>query len=301
MAITGAAAAAAVDIRRVERVSGELAGEVAGVTSAAYEVGDLVPGLPVADGAHETARDVLADVAAGRSLWIAVVDGRCAASVRAVPRADGDWEVRRLAVAPWVRRGGLGTLLLRRLERDASGAGVGRVVLDAVVERGNPAFYARAGFRTVHHFAADDKPLSEVHMERDPSTPALARPHPENGPRPGWAVTWWGVGSTTVACPGPDVPPPAGARALGEDRLVRAGASGEAASAEVTDGEVTDGQITSEEITALLTAGADRSEPDGSLVFGRPAARIRAFAQPRLTHTHLLAWWRSPAVRSHGG
>lgn len=251
----------------------------AAVTAAAYSAGDLVPGLPVADGARERPEDVREDLAAGRGLWVATVDGEVAGSVRAVVRPDGDWEVRRLAVAPWVRHAGLGRLLLRRLEAGAVAAGARRVVLDAVVERGNPAFYARVGFRTVRHFAAADKPLSEVHMERDPREPALpGRPYdPGAG---GCAVSWWSAPGGTRCLPGAPMPGAPADRLLGIDCLPAA----------------TAGQR--DLLTRELTGSADRVDPDGALFFARPAAQIVAFAQPRLIHTSLLAWWRSPTARA---
>ena len=53
------------------------------------------------------------------------------------------------------------------LEADAAPRGWDRVVLDAVVERGNPPFYARLGYRTARYLPDPDKPLSE-----DDGTPA---------------------------------------------------------------------------------------------------------------------------------
>ncbi|MFJ6798051.1 GNAT family N-acetyltransferase [Streptomyces sp. NPDC091268] len=256
-----------------------LCARTAAVTAAAYRAGDLVPGLPVADGARERAEDVRADLDAGRRLWVAAVDGEVAGSVRAVPRPDGDWEVRRLAVAPWVRRAGLGRLLLRRLEADAVAHGVRRVVLDAVVERGNPAFYARVGFRTVRHFAAADKPLSEVHMERDPrATAAAGRPYDPG--TTGWAVSWWAAPGGVRCLVGAPMPAAPADRLLGIDCLP-------AASADQQDA-----------LVRGFTAAADRVEPDGALFFAGPAPLTAAFAQPRLIHPSLLAWWRSPAART---
>ncbi|WP_222723586.1 GNAT family N-acetyltransferase [Streptomyces sp. MS191] len=278
-------AAEAVEIRYVESLSGPLAEQVAAVTSAAYEVGDLVPGLPVADGARETARDVRDDLAAGRPLWVATVDGDVAGSVRATIRADGDWEVRRLAVAPWVRHGGLGRRLLARLEDAAVTAGAARVVLDAVVERGNPAFYARVGFRTVRHFGAPDKPLSEVHMVRDPREPVERRSGADafagayDRDVTGWVATWWSVPGGTRRVTGTGMPEAGADGLLGVDCLPAA----------------------TEPERALLeresVRAADRVDDDGSQFFGRPAALVPAFVQPRLVHGGLLAWWRGPAAR----
>lgn len=277
-----AATAVDIQIRFVDSDSGGecavLCERTAAVTAAAYAAGDLVPGLPVADGARERPADVREDLAAGRGLWVATVDGEVAGSVRAVVRPDGDWEVRRLAVAPWVRHAGLGRLLLNRLEAAAVAAGARRVVLDAVVERGNPAFYARVGFRTVRHFPAADKPLSEVHMERDPREAARAG-RPYDPDVQGCAVTWWSAPDGARCLPGAPVPAAPAEGLLGIDCLPAAT------------------PVQRDLISRELTAAADRVDPDGALFFARPAARIAAFAQPRLLHSGLLAWWRSPAAR----
>ncbi|MET9349456.1 GNAT family N-acetyltransferase [Streptomyces termitum] len=276
-----AATAVDIQIRFLDSAAGAPEGlceEVAAVTADAYAAGDLVPGLPVADGARERAADVRADLAAGRGLWVASLDGETAGAVRAVVRPDGDWEVRRLAVSPRVRHAGLGRLLLRRLETAAAAAGARRVVLDAVVERGNPAFYARVGFRTVRHFGAADKPLSEVHMVRDPSAP----PEPGRPCAPvgdGRAVSWWAAPDGTLCRTGAPLPEGPQEGLLGIDVLPGTAAA------------------RWPEAEAALAARADRRTGDG-LFFAGPAARTAAFAQPRLVHPGLLAWWRSPAARA---
>ncbi|MFF4104174.1 GNAT family N-acetyltransferase [Streptomyces sp. NPDC001903] len=276
-----AATAVDIQIRFLDSVPGapeDLCERVAEVTAAAYAAGDLVPGLPVADGARERAGDVREDLAAGRGLWVASLDGETAGSVRAVVRPDGDWEVRRLAVSPRVRHAGLGRLLLGRLEAAAAAAGARQVVLDAVVERGNPAFYARVGFRTVRHFGAADKPLSEVHMVRDPRAPQEpGAPYAPGGE--GWAVSWWAGPCGTRCRTGEPLPAAPEEALLGVDFLPGATASQR------------------DSVEGALASAADRRTGDG-LFFARPAAQIAAFAQPRLIHTSLLAWWRSPAARA---
>ncbi|MEW2500990.1 GNAT family N-acetyltransferase [Amycolatopsis sp. NPDC047767] len=261
-------------------ISPAFAEEIAATTRAAYAAGDAVPGLPVADGARETGAAVLADLAAGTRLWVATVDGRCAGSVRAVT-TPGAWEVQRLAVAPWTRSTGLARALVAALESGAARAGAA-VELNAVVERGTPAFYGKAGYRTLHHFGAADKPLSEVRMRRDP---ALA-PRPwidpvagdDSRPATGVVVTWWSCGGATTCrvshgtvAASVSRSPAAGARFLGADHWPGS---------------------TVEDLAAV------RATHGGAIVrHDRPAALVPAYALPRSVHTGLLAWWRAPAVR----
>ncbi|MEV4603161.1 GNAT family N-acetyltransferase [Amycolatopsis sp. NPDC049253] len=261
-------------------ISPAFAEEIAATTRVAYAAGDAVPGLPVADGARETGAAVLADLAAGTRLWVATVDGRCAGSVRAATAPDV-WEVRRLAVAPWTRGTGLARALVAALESGAARAGAA-VELNAVVERGTPAFYGKTGYRTLYHFGAADKPLSEVRMRRDP---ALA-PRPWTDPLAGDAsevtagvvVTWWSFGGTTTCRVSHGTvagaaahSPAAGARFLGADHWPGA---------------------TAEDLEAVR-------ETHGGAIAGhdRPAALVPAYALPRSVHKGLLAWWRAPAVR----
>jgi GNAT superfamily N-acetyltransferase len=247
-------------IFRITEASTEMADSLTRIIRSAYADGDLVPGLPVADGARAEPAELLDDLAAGCPLWMATVDGEPAGTVRAVPRGPHTWEVRRLAVAPALRRSGTARALLGRLEAEAVTAGVTEVTLDAVVERGNPAFYARVGYRTVRHFAADDKPLSEVHMSRDPRTPADPAADDRWPTEPGLTLTWVATsGGTACRLSRPDDP---AETVLGVDFL----------------------------------AGADPAGPGGG-DFDRPAAEIPGFRMPRTVHPGLLAWWRSPAVR----
>ncbi|MFI8951941.1 GNAT family N-acetyltransferase [Streptomyces sp. NPDC053750] len=248
---------------------------------AAYRTGDLVPGLPAADGSRAGSGELLDDVAAGQLLWVAEDGGRVVGTVRAVRPSPRVWEVRRLAVAPACRHSGAARALLRRLEAEARARGVRRVVLDAVVERGNPPFYAHVGYRAVRHFPAGDKPLSEVHMERDPREEPALVPHAAAPAGPGLLVEWRAAPGGTVCRPrllsgvaavrtsgwvlGADHWPAAGAAELG---LVRG---------------------------TLLKEG--RAAGDGEVFFDRPASRIDAFRLPRAAHPELLAWWRGPTVR----
>jgi GNAT superfamily N-acetyltransferase len=279
-----------VDVGAVETISPDFAGHIASVTRSAYHGGDAVAGLPVADGARETAGEVLADVATGIRLWVATVDGVCAGSVRAAAVSPGTWEVRRLAVAPWTRGAGLARRLMTALEDGARAAGATEIALNAVVERGTPAFYSRAGYRTIAHFGASDKPLSEARMVRDLGTEVEALVYPLTGdhtrPAPGVVVTWWSVPGGT-ACRVTENSPAAAVTADGmvldrEARLLGADCWPGAGRGEL------------EFVRAALASGSDRA--DGTLEFDRPAPAVAAFVQPRLVRSELLAWWRTPLV-----
>ncbi|CAL9628182.1 hypothetical protein SUDANB15_05990 [Streptomyces sp. enrichment culture] len=267
-------------VNLISSVPENLADAVSRLVRAAYRAGDLVPGLPAADGSRAGPGELLDDVAAGQLLWVAEAGGRVVGTVRAVRPAPRVWEVRRLAVDPACRRSGTARALLRRLEAEARARGVRRVVLDAVVERGNPPFYARVGYRAVRHFPAGDKPLSEVHMERDPrEEPVLVPPAAPAGP--GLLVEWRAAPGGTVCRPrllSGAAPVRTSGGALGADHWPAAGA----AELDLVRG-------------TLLKEG--RAAGDGEVFFGRPASRIDAFRLPREAHPELLAWWRGPAVR----
>ncbi|RFU85220.1 GNAT family N-acetyltransferase [Streptomyces triticagri] len=181
----------------------ELAAQVASVTRAAFAGSDPLPGLPEPDGASESAAVVAADLAQGAGLWVARdTDGRLLGSVRSLAKKQDAWEVRRLGVAPRALGTGLGRRLVRALENSAAAAGVGRVVLDAVVERGNPQVYSALGYRTVNYLPNPDKPLSEVSMERRPAEDPAPVPHPlPTGtlPRGSALVDWFTCGKRTAA------------------------------------------------------------------------------------------------------
>jgi predicted N-acetyltransferase YhbS len=245
--------------------------EVAAVTRAAFRGRQLVPGLPAPDGATETAISVAADLAAGA--WLGQArdrDGALVGSVRAFTRATAEWEVRRLAVVPAARGSGLAQALMCFLEERAAEAGAPAVVLNSVVERGNPPFYARIGYPTVRHFPNPDKPLSEVAMRRELSRPAETLAYPWQGelaPRAyGVLVTWHTDGRRTVARVHHDV----------DDALELAAAV----------------------VPGMTFAGADgRREPDGAPAlrsgeFAGPPAAVSAYRMPRALHPELLALWR---------
>lgn len=145
---------------------------LASVTAAAYRAA-LVPGLPPADGTATSTADLLAHLRTGG--LVALADGPDGTLGGAVISPDGDdWRIGRLAVAPTSHRRGVAGQLLERLAGWALDHGATGLVLDAVVERRLPQVYAHHGFAVVGHWAATDKPLTEVTMRRD-LTRAVAR------------------------------------------------------------------------------------------------------------------------------
>ncbi|MGW5867828.1 GNAT family N-acetyltransferase [Streptomyces sp. NPDC055239] len=276
-------------------VTPDVVGQVAAVTRASFADADPLPGLPAPDGATESADVVSADLAAGAGLWIARdAEGRLLGSIRAVPKGADAWEVRRLGVAPAALGTGLARRLVRALESDAAAAGADRVVLDAVVERGNPPVYARLGYRTVRYLPNPDKPLSEVTMERALDTPPepAAHPHPTGTLAVGTAlVDWFATGDGRVsavltAVTGPDEF--AGLAA----RRTRAGGGHHLGS----DAWPDLGQEACE-WRELLAAHADRAETDPAygdlLTFDRGPADVAPFLMPRTFADPVLALCRS--------
>ncbi|WP_316520114.1 GNAT family N-acetyltransferase [Kitasatospora brasiliensis] len=168
--------------------------EVAALTRAAYRMSDPLPGLPVPDGAGDTAGSVLADLARGTVVWLARdALGEPVGALRLRESADGAWEISRIAVAPAARGGGVARALVSAVEHAALRSGPTVLRLDAVVERCLPTLYDRLGFRTVRHWPAEDKPLTEVTMERHPGTPVEPQLLPWAPPESGntaLAVLW---------------------------------------------------------------------------------------------------------------
>ncbi|MFH9180258.1 GNAT family N-acetyltransferase [Streptomyces albogriseolus] len=264
-------------IRAVEtRERGPAVAErTAALARAAFRAGDRYPGLPPADGSAETAGDVLAELARGTRIWTGFDrHGEAVGCVRAVPCVDGAWAVRRLAVAPRARGRSVGRLLMRALEDGARAAGAARVVLDAVVERGNPPFYCRLGYRTTAHFPGPDKPLSEVRMEKDLATPDGELSYPWGGePFPLWdgpLRVWFCGPRGTVALPAVPGPRPEAAVAALAGRA--AGQVGAGARFRGADGLAC---------------------PGGVLVDPRPAEAVPAFVMPRGVDGGALALWRT--------
>ncbi|HZM81195.1 MAG TPA: GNAT family N-acetyltransferase [Candidatus Limnocylindrales bacterium] len=246
----------------------QLLAQVAAVTRAAFLGAEPVPGLPTADGAFETPESVEADLGAGA--WLAVARDRYGAvsgSVRAFIAESGAWVVRRLAVLPSTRGTGLSRALMYHLEESAVTAGATVVRLDAVVERGNPPFYASLGYTTVGHMPNPDKPLSEVAMLRDLTAPRRRLRYPWQGEaalgRYARLVTWHTDGENTLARVHCDV----------DDAL----------------------KVAAEPVAGYTFAGADGC-PVGIALregsFATPPKDVPEFRMPRTVHPDLLALWR---------
>lgn len=252
-----------------------LAERTAALARAAFSAGDRHPGLPPADGSAETAGEVLAELERGTRLWTALDrHGEAVGCVRAIPGPDGAWAVRRLAVVPQARGRSVGRLLMRALEDGARAGGAARVVLDAVVERGNPPFYCRLGYRTTAHFPGPDKPLSEVHMEKELAAPDEELSYPWGGePVPLWdgpLRAWFCGPRGTVALPATPGPAfAAGLAALAERAARQVGGP------------------------ALFRGADGLARPGGVLVDSRPAEAVPAFLMPRGVDDGALALWRT--------
>ncbi|HEX5202305.1 GNAT family N-acetyltransferase [Paractinoplanes rhizophilus] len=271
-------------------------GAVAAVSQAAFLAPEPVAGLPIADGAHETAAAVAADLAAGAWLCLAHVPGdgdrRLVGSVRSFVAPDGAWTVRRLAVDPRMHGKGLAKALMRRLEQRAAAAGAPAVALDAVVERGNPPFYARLGYRTVRHFPNPDKPLSETAMRRELAGSATPLDHPWDGEDAavayGVLVVWHGNGNRTVARTYTDVTDALSVLRRAEPGLGLLGADGWAAGPAREAGPIR-GRL----------AGCGGSVLDGGVIgYDRPHGEVAAYRMPRTVTPELLALWRLPRRRA---
>jgi GNAT superfamily N-acetyltransferase len=259
---------------------------VAAVTVRGYGRPEPVAGLPAPDGRAERSADVLADLERGARVLTVGVDGVPAGAVRMLPGPDGAWTVRRLAVDG--RFGGLrlGARLVQAVEDEAARAApprcTAKVSLDAVVERGVPPFYARLGYRTVAHWPAGDKPLSEVTMTRSVGGPRRRLDHPWEGddvaPRDGLLVGYFRTTGTAGAGPLVVTVGPAGGRAAD---LVRE--QGLLAAAELGDPS---GQ--------LRCVGADHvpGTHRGPVLVGAAAS---GFAMPRTITDRALALWRVPS------
>ncbi|MFC7896917.1 GNAT family N-acetyltransferase [Streptomyces sp. NPDC057381] len=264
-------------IRAVEtRERGPAVAErTAALARAAFSAGDRYPGLPPADGSAETAGEVLAELARGTRIWTGFDRrGEAVGCVRAVPGVDGAWAVRRLAVAPRARGRSVGRQLMRALEDGARAAGAARVVLDAVVERGNPPFYCRLGYRTTAHFPGPDKPLSEVRMEKDLAAPDGELSYPWGGePVPLWdgpLRVWFSGPRGTVALPAVPGPRPEAALAVLAGRAARHVGAG-----------------------ARFRGADGLARLGGVVVVPRPAEAVPAFLMPRGADGGALALWRT--------
>ncbi len=249
--------------------------QIAAATRSAFQGTEPVSGLPTADGARETVSSLAEDLATGA--WLAVARdgiGRIVGSVRAFAEPSGAWVVRRLAVLPSLRGSGLAQALMRHLEEAAAADGAPFVRLDAVVERGNPPFYASLGYTTTAHFPGPGKPLSEVAMHRDLSAAPGKLRYPWEGeaaPRHyALLITWHTDGARTVARYHRDVDDAVrvARRPIAGHTFVGADGCRDAAIADIVGKAAGDG----------LFAGAPPS--------------VAAYRMPRTVHPDLLALWR---------
>ncbi|MFD3518624.1 GNAT family N-acetyltransferase [Streptomyces sp. NPDC058657] len=289
-------------------VTAGLAEQIAEVTRASFADADPLPGLPRPDGAFENAADVRADLAAGAGLWIArSADGELLGSIRALPKGPTTWEVGRLGVSPKALGTGLARRLVRALESDVAAAGADRVVLDAVVERGNPPVYARIGYRTVRYLPNPDKPLSEVTMERLLAGPPAPVAHPcPTGTLPAGTplVDWFATDEHRIAAVLTCHRTRGGDEFAGlADRALRAGPSSLHLG---TDAWVTSSGVERwRELLAVHAESVDVDPVRGDLLtFGRGAADVAPYLMPRTLVASALALCRSfprAPLRAGGG
>lgn len=269
--------------------------ELATITRDSFGVGDMLPGLPAADGASDTAASIHEELDGGIRMWMVHTgDGRPVGCVRAIPRGDRLWQIRRLAVRVDAQGLGLGRRLIRGLERAARAEGVGALVVWVLVERGIAPFYSRLGYHTTGHFGSPDKPLSEAIMELDLATAGTTLEYPwgtePHAPDSGLAVSWFASARETVAVLG---------TLEADARSVVAAHHREAArlidAARFVGGDGWSG-CDGEQAGALRAELASRADHrDGpALLFRRHFLDVREFTMPRSLEPELLALWRMP-------
>ncbi|HXM57051.1 MAG TPA: GNAT family N-acetyltransferase [Candidatus Dormibacteraeota bacterium] len=262
---------------------------IALATRTAYLDSDPLPGLPRPDGALDSSEGVELELRLGVRAWVARDgDGRLVGSLRVTAHAEGGWEVRRVAVVPAWRGRAVARRLLDAVEADAAARGVPRVWLDAVVERCLPPVYARLGYRAVRHWAAGDKPMSEVTMERRPAEARRPLAYPwEADAAPaseGMLLSWFVAGGAVVA-----VADPIAGDALATVRAQAARLPTPAprlAGADLVPAAASDG------VWACLRARAAGEEAGGALRFAGGRGDVPAHLLPRALDARLLALWR---------
>jgi N-acetylglutamate synthase-like GNAT family acetyltransferase len=268
----------------------ELAAAVAALTRFAYATGDPYPGLPVADGARETAEQVLRDTGAGAELWLARVGDELVGTARVRVTMSRVAEVFRVAVAPQWRGRGVVRSLLDRIETDVARRGIGQIVANAVVERHLPALYARLGYRTLQWGPAPDKPLTEVTMARRPNTPRLPTPYPEQLPGRGLLVAWFrSAEGTLVACSRVCGDTLAAARRQGAAIASATGRTAELVGADLWE----DSPPSPAQLLASLCQAPGRTLRQGLGLYvpAEPSCMLD-YRIPRLRHAELHALWR---------
>jgi GNAT superfamily N-acetyltransferase len=283
-------------LTEVDQSDPALLDELAALTRDTFKTGDMLPGLPDADGVRDTATSIGEDLDAGVRLWqLRARHGRPVGCVRAIPRSGSVWQIRRLAVARSELGTGLGRLLVRGLEQIARTEGVRTLVVWALVERGIAPLYSKLGYRTTGHFGSPDKPLSEAIMELDLDQPAppLAYPWGTEARCPhqqGVIVSWFGSAGRTMAMAG----------TLTEDARTVIARQQELATRELGpvrfvggDGWADCPPGTADAVRDTLAARADTVAGHGVL-FERPCTEVVEFTMPRTVAPDLLALWRMP-------
>ncbi|WP_067460562.1 GNAT family N-acetyltransferase [Actinomadura macra] len=301
--VSGRAARAGAARMPVVRLAGDAtairrwAGPIATTTRLAYTGSDPVPGLPPPDGAHDTARDVAADLRAGTTAWLALgPHGTPVGAARVRDHGPRGWEIRRVATVRRGKRRGVARRILAEVERAAAEAGVPRIWLDAVVERCLPPYYAALGYRVVDHFPSPDKPLSEVTMARVPRE--LATPEELPWPEPPWpsgdhtAVCWFlGGGGLRLACS-------SCADFRGDLRAAVGAAADRVAAAGAPAARLAGVDLFPHDPAGVLADVGDATSGVRLVAAGRTAAP--SHLMPRVLHPDLLAFWRPvPGHETH--
>jgi GNAT superfamily N-acetyltransferase len=182
----------------------EVAARVAFLDRAAYRDSDPLPGLPPPDGSVEDSAVVERELADGMEVCFARDSaGRDVGVMRLVEREPGRWMLLRLAIDPAWKGRGVGRLLFDHVEETGRRRGASSYYFHAVVERGRPQMWVGRGYRVVARWPSDDKPLTEVTMERDPGEPPAPIDYPWQGdqalPSEGAMICWFLVGAELVA------------------------------------------------------------------------------------------------------
>jgi ribosomal protein S18 acetylase RimI-like enzyme len=105
---------------------------------------ELLGSFRLADDSEQRITSYLPD---GR-IWVARSAGAVVGHAQAVPHGPGTWEVANIAVAEDRQGHGIGRALLERVVEEARAAGVARIELaTAAADTGAIRFYQRSGFR----------------------------------------------------------------------------------------------------------------------------------------------------------
>ncbi|WP_394823044.1 GNAT family N-acetyltransferase [Pendulispora albinea] len=279
------------EIPRRDRSS--VAARIAALDRAAHQYVDPLPGLPIADGAVAEPSEVAKELEAGaRVCFVMDAEGRDVGVMRVTPRSPDRWQLSRLSVAPaWAGRG-VARAILDVAEVRGRAEGVRALFFHAVVERGKPQLWIRRGYRIVDRWPALGKPLTEVTMERDPSTPRTPLDFPWEGddalPENGVLVAWFLAGDIPRAATGliaRGVPSsiqqhhamqPRGTVFLGADVWPAGGA------------------LELDAVRATLAQLGGEAATETSYDFRRPLAAIRPYVVPRDGQPELRALSRFP-------